>query len=96
MKMHDGCVHQGLRYSAYLRGLSSEDANVVIRRNDGHTDEYGRLTWTCVIPESIPIKLFGATISHETRSLTKIVELAITKIEEYDAVLETFAVEEEQ
>ena len=94
MKMHDGCVHRGLRYSAYLRNVSPE-AYVKIERNDGYVNVYDS-TYTHKVIQRVPTKLFGITVSHETRSLTKIVELAIAKIEEYDAVLETYAVEEEE
>ena len=88
--MHSGLVHRGLRYSAYLRGLPSKGAQVLVRRNDDSTDMYGNPAYVCEIPEAIPAKIFGIVVGHDTRSLTKIVELAITKIEEYDAVLETF------
>ena len=92
--MQDGCVYRGLRYSAYLRKVSP-NAGVFITRNDAAPDDSNSWGWTYTIRQRIPTKIFGITVGHETRSLTKIVELAISKIEEYDAVLETFEVEKE-
>jgi len=91
MTTHDGCVHHGLRYSAYLLGLTPK-AHVDIVRNNAV--EYTSVAFE--VEQQIPTKLFGIIVGHETQSLTKIVELAIAKIREYDAVLETYALEEEE
>ena len=89
--MHDGCVHRGLRYSAYLRDISP-DAYIILLRNDHasetHTSGFKQIN------QMIPSKLFGITVGYETRSLNKIVELAIAKVREYDATVETFTPEE--
>lgn len=96
MKTHDGCVYRGLRYSAYLRGVSP-NAEVTLIRNDAEDTnkvQYSVLLQT--ILQNDPFKVFGITIGHTTRSLSEIVELAITKLRNYDAILETFSVEESQ
>jgi len=89
MTTHDGCVHRGLRYSAYLRGLTPK-AYVDITRNNAV--EYTPITFE--VEQQIPTKLFGITVCHETQSLIKIIEIAAAKIREYDAALETYAPEE--
>ena len=97
--MHSGIVHRGLRYSVYLRQLSP-CAYVIVRRNNwidpALTYPYTGTEYTIRIKQRAATKLFGIPIGYHTRSLTKIVELAITKIEEYDATLEIFPVEEEE
>ncbi|KKM78029.1 hypothetical protein LCGC14_1364200 [marine sediment metagenome] len=93
MKMHDGCVHQGLRYSAYLRAVAP-NAYVDLRRNNWTREEDAH--FMSVKQRTTHMKLFGIPLGGRLRSLTEIVELAVAKIEEYDAVLETFSVEEEE
>ena len=90
MEIHDGCVHRGLRYTARLRQLPPV-AYIAINRNDCTS-----VDGVCQISQYVPFKLFGVTVGHDTRSLTEIVELAIAKIREYDAVVETYAPEEEE
>ena len=92
--MHDGCVYHGLRYSAYLRGVLP-DAYVVLIRNDcanpGEKWDDGFES----IKSRVPLKIFGITVGYTARNLTETVEFAISRVREYDAVLETFEAEEE-
>ena len=92
MKMHDGCVHKGLRYSVYLRGVSPNAAAVLIRNEDA---SQGSLDGFASIKQTEPDKLFGFPLGAPMKSLTEIVELGIAKVREFDAVVETFVPDDE-
>jgi len=81
--MHSGCVHRGLRYNVYLLGIHPK-MEAVIRRRDKTYPCY-----TSIIPQRRWYRLYVRT-PHE------IVELAIAKVREYDAVVETYTPEEEE
>jgi len=80
--MHSGCVHRGLRYSAYLRDLSPK-AYVAIIRNDNGVDHS---LSSQRIRQRVRTKFLGITLSEKVQSLTQIVDTATALIREWDAV----------
>ena len=89
--LHDGCVHIGLRYSAYLRFVSP-NAHVILFRNDIDSTNPS-LSSVLEIEQIIIIRFLRIPIWKRIRSLSEIIELAIDKIQEYDIAVETYSPE---